>query len=234
MKLVLPEIVAIGIYNSNIAVKNKLEHNIKFDNLLCANDTSFFFNIISKVDEIYLSSQRHVYYRVNNNKSLVGIRAYNFDCQLQQYHRISKIFSSKSEQIQNHVKKHLLQSIFFRYSGYMSNPNLDISTKNKINKETKNFIKDIDKTLVEDKHKFYYQDLTSQVPLISIIIPIYNSASYLKQCMESICNQTIRNIEIICVNDASTDNSLNILEEFAKKDERRHFGAVTRRATTGK
>lgn len=205
-----------GFYN-NIFLR---DHNIKFDNLLCANDTSFFFNIISKIDEIYLSSQRYVYYRVNNNNSLVGIRAYNFDCQLSQYSRIAKIFSDKPEKIQDHVKKHILQGIFFRYSGYMSNSNLDIHTKNKINKETKVFIKNIDKTLVSERYKFIYEDLTSHVPLISIIIPIYNASLYLRECLNSICNQTIRNIEIICINDASTDDSLSIINEFAQNDDR--------------
>ena len=56
--------------------------------------------------------------------------------------------------------------------------------------------------------------------LISIIIPIYNVEKYLSQCLDSVINQTYKNLEIICVNDASTDNSLQILEEYAKKDNR--------------
>lgn len=45
-------------------------------------------------------------------------------------------------------------------------------------------------------------------PIVSIIIPIYNVEKYLKQCLESCINQTEKNIEIICVNDCSQDNSL--------------------------
>lgn len=55
---------------------------------------------------------------------------------------------------------------------------------------------------------------------ISIIIPIYNSESYLNQCIESIINQTYTNLEIILVNDGSTDNSANICEYYAQKDNR--------------
>ena len=55
---------------------------------------------------------------------------------------------------------------------------------------------------------------------ISIIIPIYNVEKYLRQCLDSIINQTLEEIEIICVNDGSTDNSLQILEEYAQKDKR--------------
>ena len=56
--------------------------------------------------------------------------------------------------------------------------------------------------------------------LISIIIPVYNVEQYLYKCLQSVVNQTYKNLEIICVNDGSTDNSINILEEFAQKDTR--------------
>ena len=55
---------------------------------------------------------------------------------------------------------------------------------------------------------------------VSVIVPIYNSESYLEKCLNSLINQTLQDIEIICVNDGSTDNSLNILTEYANKDSR--------------
>lgn len=57
-------------------------------------------------------------------------------------------------------------------------------------------------------------------PLISIIVPVYNTAPYLRRCLDSLCNQTYSNLEIICINDGSTDNSLDILLEYAKVDSR--------------
>lgn len=57
-------------------------------------------------------------------------------------------------------------------------------------------------------------------PKVSIIIPVYNIEKYLPFCLESLVNQTYSNLEIICVNDGSTDNSLNILKQYASKDER--------------
>lgn len=56
--------------------------------------------------------------------------------------------------------------------------------------------------------------------LISIIVPVYNVSNYLKECLVSIINQSFKNIEIICVNDGSTDDSLEILESFQKMDKR--------------
>jgi Glycosyltransferases involved in cell wall biogenesis len=55
---------------------------------------------------------------------------------------------------------------------------------------------------------------------VSIIIPVYNVEDYLRQCLDSVINQTLRDLEIICVNDGSTDKSLQILEEYAHKDKR--------------
>lgn len=58
------------------------------------------------------------------------------------------------------------------------------------------------------------------MPQISIIIPVYNSEKYLRECLDSVVGQTISDIEIICVNDGSTDGSLEILKKYAVKDER--------------
>ncbi len=57
-------------------------------------------------------------------------------------------------------------------------------------------------------------------PKLSILIPIYNVEKYLRQCLESVCGQTLQDIEIICLNDGSTDSSLDIIKEFQAQDER--------------
>ena len=55
---------------------------------------------------------------------------------------------------------------------------------------------------------------------VSIIVPVYNTEEYLQKCLNSLTNQTLKNIEIICVNDGSTDNSLKILQDNAIQDDR--------------
>lgn len=55
---------------------------------------------------------------------------------------------------------------------------------------------------------------------VSVIIPVYNVEKYLAECLDSIVNQTLKDIEIICINDGSPDNSLEILREYEKKDNR--------------
>lgn len=55
---------------------------------------------------------------------------------------------------------------------------------------------------------------------VSVIIPVYNVEKYLEECLDSIINQTLKEIEIICIDDGSTDSSLNVLENYKKKDKR--------------
>lgn len=57
---------------------------------------------------------------------------------------------------------------------------------------------------------------------VSVILPVYNVGKYLKQCLDSIRQQTLKNIEIICIDDGSTDNSYDILKEYSLKDPRIH------------
>jgi glycosyltransferase involved in cell wall biosynthesis len=58
------------------------------------------------------------------------------------------------------------------------------------------------------------------MPKISIVIPVYNVEKYLRECLDSVVNQTLRDIEVIGVDDGSTDRSPEILDEYAKKDSR--------------
>ena len=67
----------------------------------------------------------------------------------------------------------------------------------------------------------YLQDARSHeppAPLVSVVIPVYNAEAYLRQCLDSICGQTLRDLEIICVNDGSTDGSPAILEDYQRRD----------------
>ena len=57
-------------------------------------------------------------------------------------------------------------------------------------------------------------------PLVSVIIPVYNAEKIVGFTLDSVINQTYKNLEIICVNDCAKDNSLEVLNEYAKKDKR--------------
>lgn len=58
------------------------------------------------------------------------------------------------------------------------------------------------------------------MPKVSVIIPVYNTEKYLRQCLDSVVNQTLKDIEIICVDDGSTDGSVDLINEYIKNDSR--------------
>lgn len=58
---------------------------------------------------------------------------------------------------------------------------------------------------------------------VSVIVPVYNTSRYLERCLKTLLNQTLSDIEIICVNDGSTDNSLEILEKISEIAPPRNF-----------
>ena len=62
--------------------------------------------------------------------------------------------------------------------------------------------------------------MKKETDLISVIVPIYKVENYLKKCLDSIVNQTYKNLEIILIDDGSPDNCGKICDEYAKKDER--------------
>lgn len=85
----------------------------------------------------------------------------------------------------------------------------------KVLKKYKNNIKRLQRKL-----KFSKKYVENSRPKVSVILPVYNVGKYLKQSLDSLINQTLEDIEIICINDGSTDNSERILNEYAKNDPR--------------
>lgn len=81
-------------------------------------------------------------------------------------------------------------------------------------------IKDRDDLVKKNKLAKMRINTMKEYPKVSIIIPVYNVELYLKRCLNSVCNQTLKELEIICVNDCSMDNSFEILKEYAQKDAR--------------
>lgn len=72
-------------------------------------------------------------------------------------------------------------------------------------------------------------------PLVSVIVPVYNAGDYLQECLSSVADQNYKNLEIILVDDGSTDGSAEVCDAFARKDQRfqvlhqRNMGAVEAR-----
>ncbi len=71
------------------------------------------------------------------------------------------------------------------------------------------------------------------MPGVSIIIPVFNAEKYLQKCIQSITGQTLRDIEIVIINDGSSDGSLSIIEQFTKQDNRVKFVSQQNKGVSG-
>jgi|GEM_PF-2345510 len=72
--------------------------------------------------------------------------------------------------------------------------------------------------IINEEHEPVFE--ASEKPKVSVILPVYNVGKYLRQSLDSLISQTLKDIEIICIDDGSTDDSYSILEEYKAKDER--------------
>ena len=102
---------------------------------------------------------------------------------------------------------------------YIDNPTREtiLSLVNEIGKSSKSITAKLSSLGVYQK---VGNKTKTSSPVISVIVPIYNVEKYLERCLDSIIVQTYRNFEIIAVNDGSTDNSLSILNRYARNDDR--------------
>ena len=57
-------------------------------------------------------------------------------------------------------------------------------------------------------------------PKVSVVVPVYNVEKYISKCLDSLVNQTLKDIEIICIDDCSSDNSVSIIKKYMEKDKR--------------
>ncbi len=75
--------------------------------------------------------------------------------------------------------------------------------------------------------------LNKKHPLVSVIVPVYNVEKYLGECLDSILGQTYDNLQIICIDDASPDRSLEIIKDYAERDKRIEYIALSQNKGVG-
>lgn len=116
--------------------------------------------------------------------------------------RLGRVYRGASKLNRAKVKRNLMQSI------------LDETFAT--NRDT---IFQLEEKQLPDRFQ-YLDNQPSDKPVVSVIVPVYNAAKYLKKTLDSLKNQTLKNIEIVCVDDGSKDESLKILQKYAKADKR--------------
>ena len=223
-----------AIYKKDLLIKN----NIKF---LTTSEASyqyisFFFKTLFKSKKVYFSNKRFSYYNINSsvkNNSL--IKAFLIHKEFEEIEKFIKKDLNAFKKIEKYFnnikllnfiwnlkrvnKKSDYIKIFYKDTyNILKNNNYFEERMKKFEIKFLNYLRDFGEKIALDfflSQKYYIKN-----PKISIIIPIYNSEKYIKECLKSLIDQTFKDFEIICVNDGSTDKTLDILKKFEKIDKR--------------
>ena len=229
--------ISSAIYKKDLLIK----HNIKFLSTSEAfyQDISFFFKTLFKSKKVYFSNKSFLYYRksniyssVKNNSLIKALFIHKEFEEIEKFIKKDLNAFKKIEKYLNNVKilnfiwnlkrvnkKSEYIKIFYKDTyNILKNNNYFEDRMKKFEIKFLNYLRDFGEKIALDY--FLFQKNYLKIPKISIIIPIYNSENYIKECLKSLIDQTFEDFEIICVNDGSTDKTLDILKKFEKIDKR--------------
>lgn len=218
------------IYKKELIDKN----NITFPLYRRGQDIPFFVKAMISAEKFYSMKKKTYCYRVGHKKvnwhdnkiAIHAIEATSDIIKIAHDNKLQKLYERSILRLLRYCNEILeynndidvLKVLYSKISAVDSNNSKEINNKSEILLAKINFL------LKKEKAK---KDKSVEIiagkghcSKVSVIIPVYNVKEYLTECMNSICQQTLKDIEIICVNDGSTDNSLAILREFADKDNR--------------
>lgn len=192
-----------------------LNNGLQYQNLKNANDLSFVYTALFLAQKIRWLDRPLVNYRINQGDSTQDKKK-----------KYPKEFYFALKKLKQELENRELFDKFSNSFVEVAEENIQWNLKNIpydiVSKEERQEIYQ-ELGLSESKElqlRAMMQDSDNNQPDISIIIPVYNVAPYLEECLRSVIHQTYDNIEIICVNDGSTDTSEEILQHFANEDKR--------------
>ncbi len=223
-----------GIYNKNFIDKNLIRHQetpgASFQ------DNGFWFQTMIYASRIYIVDKPYYMNRRDNENSSVYSKNKVY-CINQEYAFIYDLLKRDEEKYNTFIGEYHLK----KYHNYLNHYNIRVPDEERlsylqaISGEFQQAIdnNELDSSLMysneldefdwiaSDPLDYYSQHNKNSIK-VSVIVPVYNAQDYLPECLDSILNQSLEEIEIICVDDASSDDSPVILKEYEKKDCRIH------------
>ncbi|MBQ6249941.1 MAG: glycosyltransferase [Oscillospiraceae bacterium] len=210
------------------------ENGIAFNHLRVINDHSFFVSCIVHARRAMVVEDQVVFHRVNQSSSLVGTKQKYYQCQVDNYYLVREIVQNTGWSQRRQLLQRDLDGVLHWYSTLY--PGTEPFYQEQMDRQLRAFIAGFDENdvgighLLTMNHRELYYRVKAELlgegvdPVypckVSFIVPVYNVERYLDECLASLCGQTLRDIEIICVDDKSTDGSLSILRGWAEKDPR--------------
>ena len=200
------------IKNNNLFFRNNIEINLLYIDLSIIKT-----NKISLLDKIIIFYKNNLSDNEENKNQKDIFDFYKYLLELKSILKRENVFDVLLSSYKQHVEKVIIKNII------QSKYNLYIYEELKKGKFKKLGIGEIPRSIInlyEERETIVKNSSYLFNPKISVIIPIYNSKKYLNHCLKSILNQTIKEIEIICINDGSTDNSLELIQHIIENDNR--------------
>ncbi len=198
------------------------ENNARFQEIRTSNDMFFVFYLYSKAESIYVMNTLFAHRRINAYNTLSVTRELSWD-------NFYLALMALKEQLIADGTYDTFRHSFVNWSLNFSLWNIDTLDK-ELSREVKQkcreeYFEKLD-ILHNDPSYFLYdyeykrlERIMGQV-VVSVVIPVYNGEKYIRQCLDSVCGQTLQEIQIICVNDGSTDSTADILKEYESRDDR--------------
>lgn len=238
--------VGSPIYSVNVSPWNGIyrrsfleEKGLRFNDLICVNDRSFFCAVITNAQRMMIARDHLVVHRVNLPDSLVGIRAQHFDCHFRSVELIEA--QLMRDQVAPELAEHLMGKEFTDLFDWCEAYRDDSTLGEQIQQATAQFVahyqgayralllrlyRNLRKRLANPRPDkgpspavtFWHE--ACDAPKVSIVIPTFNVEDYLNEALHSLMTQDMEELEFLCVNDGSTDGSLTILKEYAAIDKR--------------
>lgn len=221
------------LYNKHFIEKNQIlfQDNKRTNDLLFVCEAFAIADRISLLDEVLLT-QRMGGFSSQATNYVAPLDFYKALLALKNFLREKNLFEIQEESYKKLVVSTCNHNIN-KNKGKEKEKIYELLLREGIkNLEVKNFLQDdtdglLNKVKFQLKFEQAHEDRkvkiisgTGFAAKVSVIIPVYNVEKYLEECLDSICDQTLEDIEIICVNDGSPDNSINILRKYADVDKR--------------
>lgn len=198
------------------------ENRARFQEIRTSNDMFFVFYLYSKAGSIYVMNGLFAHRRINAYNTLSVTRELSWD---DFYHALMAL----KEQLAADGTYDIFRHSFVNWALNFSLWHIDTLDK-ELSREVKQkcreeYFEKLD-ILNHDPSYFLYDREYKRLERImgqakvSVVIPVYNGERYVRQCLDSVCGQTLQEIQIICVNDGSTDGTADILREYESRDDR--------------
>ena len=208
------------LYNAKFLKDN----NLKFPENLRYEDNPFYYECLIKAKRISVLNERILFYRINRENSLQASKFNNKNVLdiIPVLKQISNtlIVNNVDSKILEVFNKYAINELVWRYNkmSLYREALVKLTKENFERSFYENFLHTINYNPPENIVKKSYESVKN--PKITVILPVYNVEKYIEDCILSIINQTLTDIEVIFVDDCGSDNSISIVEEYAKFDKR--------------